>query len=309
MTALVITHPIFTQHLAGVPHPESTARIEAVWQTLRDDEFAALQWQEAPAAERAALELVHNAAEIESVLEAVPQEGIAALDADTLLSPQSVNAALRAVGAVTSAVDQVITGEAAHAFCAVRPPGHHAEPGRAMGFCLFNSIAIGARHAQTAHGLKKIAIVDFDVHHGNGTQAAFEQDASVFFASTHQYPLYPGTGMAAERGVGNILNVPLPPGTIGASYRRHFEHAVLPALDDFAPDFLLVSAGFDAHRRDPLAQMELEESDFGWITERLVEVAARKCDGRLVSVLEGGYDLRGLSDSVAAHMRVLMHPV
>lgn len=308
MTALVITHPIFAQHLAGVPHPESTARIEAVWRTLRDDAFAPLQWREAPAADRTALELVHNALEIESVLDAVPQEGIAALDADTLLSPQSVNAALRAVGAVTSAVDQVMTGDVRHAFCAVRPPGHHAEPGRAMGFCLFNSIAIGARHAQTAHGLEKIAIVDFDVHHGNGTQAAFARDTSVFFASTHQHPLYPGTGMADERGVGNILNLPLPPGTAGAAYRRHFERTILPALDDFAPDLLLVSAGFDAHRSDPLAQLELEESDFAWITERLTEVAARHCKGRLVSVLEGGYDLRGLSDSVAAHMRMLMRP-
>ena len=236
----------------------------------------------------------------------VPLKGYAALDADTILSPQSGNAALRAVGAVTSAVDAVMQGEAQNAFCAVRPPGHHAEPDHAMGFCLFNSIAVAARHAQAKHGVVRVAIVDFDVHHGNGTQAVAEQDPTLFFASSHQYPLYPGTGAAHETGLGNVVNVPLPFGTEGSQFRRAFEARILPALDAFAPQLLLVSAGFDAHRADPLAGLELEEDDFGWVTGRLTEAASRHAQGRLVSVLEGGYDLKALAGSAAAHVSSLM---
>lgn len=236
----------------------------------------------------------------------VPQKGYAALDADTIVSPGSGQAALRAVGAVTSAVDAVLRGEAQNAFCAIRPPGHHAEPDQAMGFCLFNSIAIAACHAQAAHGITRVAIVDFDVHHGNGTQAAAQTDPNLFFASSHQYPLYPGTGAAEETGVGNIVNVPLPAGSEGQTFRRAFETRILPALDAFAPELLLVSAGFDAHRADPLAGLELEEDDFGWVTARLTEAAGRHAQGRLVSVLEGGYDLKALAGSAAAHVAALM---
>jgi acetoin utilization deacetylase AcuC-like enzyme len=236
----------------------------------------------------------------------VPRQGHAAIDADTVLSPGSGEAALRAAGAVCAAVDAVMAGEATNAFCAVRPPGHHAEPERAMGFCLFNSVAIGARRAREAHGLERVAVVDFDVHHGNGTQAAFEHDPRVFYGSTHQWPLYPGTGSARERGVGNIVNAPLRPMSGSAEFRRAFNEFILPALEDFRPDFLLVSAGFDAHRRDPLAQLLLDEGDYGWVTERLLDLAARHCQGRLVSTLEGGYDLDALAASAAAHVAALL---
>jgi len=220
--------------------------------------------------------------------------------------PLTGKAALRAVGAVCAAVDAVVGGEAANAFCAVRPPGHHAEPARAMGFCLFNNVAIGARHARAVHGLARVAVVDFDVHHGNGTQAAFEADATLFYASTHQSPLYPGTGGREERGVGNIVNLPLPPGTDSVGFRRAVADELLPALDEFAPELILVSAGFDAHAADPLAGLALTEADFAWITEALLVLAGRHCGGRLVSVLEGGYDLDALAASAAAHIGALM---
>ncbi|HKF70574.1 MAG TPA: histone deacetylase family protein, partial [Stellaceae bacterium] len=205
-----------------------------------------------------------------------------------------------------AAVDAVIAGEASNAFCAVRPPGHHAEPDRSMGFCLFNNVAIGALRARVVHGLSRVAVVDFDVHHGNGTQAMFERDRSLFYASTHQSPLYPGTGARGERGVGNIVNVPLPPMAGSAEFRRGVEASILPALDAFAPELVMVSAGFDAHRRDPLAQLMLVEDDYGWVTERLLDCAKRQAGGRLVSTLEGGYDLPALGASAAAHVRALM---
>jgi acetoin utilization deacetylase AcuC-like enzyme len=249
---------------------------------------------------------VHDPACVDAVLAAIPSAGYAALDADTIVSPKSGDAALRAVGGVTAAVDTVIAGAAGNAFCAVRPPGHHAEPTHAMGFCLFNSIAVAARHAQAVHGLKRVAIVDFDVHHGNGTQTVVESDPSLFFASSHQYPFYPGTGAAGETGLGNVVNAPLAAGSDGHVFRRAFETRILPALDAFAPQLLLVSAGFDAHRADPLASLELEEADFAWVTARLMEAADRHCGGKLVSVLEGGYDLKALASSAAAHVRTLM---
>jgi len=306
MTTLLVTHPDCVGHDPGRGHPEAPARLSAVLAALREPEFSGLTWHEAPLGQESAIARVHGPSFAASVMARVPQDGHAALDPDTILSPGSGRAALRAVGAVTSAVDAVMAGQARNAFCAVRPPGHHAEPNQSMGFCLFNSIAIAARHARAAHGIVRVAIVDFDVHHGNGSQAVAEQDPSLFFASSHQYPLYPGTGSADETGVGNIVNAPLPAGTEGAGFRRAFESRILPALDAFAPELVLVSAGFDAHRADPLAGLELEEEDFGWVTERLAETARRHAMGRLVSVLEGGYDLKALAGSAAAHVAALM---
>src|SRR5207302_3638214 len=220
--------------------------------------------------------------------------------ADTVLSPQSGEAALRAAGAVCAAVDAIMAGDGANAFCAVRPPGHHAEPGRAMGFCLFNNVAVGALRARAAHGLGRVAVIDFDVHHGNGTQVAFETDDGLFYASTHQSPLYPGTGAANETGLGNIVNVPLRPMSGSSQFRTGVTHRILPALEAFRPELVLISAGFDAHRRDPLAQLMLDEADYTWITERLIELAYRHARGKLVSTLEGGYDLAALGTSAAA---------
>jgi acetoin utilization deacetylase AcuC-like enzyme len=306
MTTLLYTHDACLGHDPGGYHPECADRLRAVLDGLSGPAFAALQRREAP---RAALDDVaraHPRRFVDALLAAVPRSGHAAIDADTVLSPGSGEAALRAAGAVCAAVDAVMTGEGANAFCAVRPPGHHAEPGRAMGFCLFNSVAIGARRAREAHGLERVAVIDFDVHHGNGTQAIFEHDPRVFYGSTHQWPLYPGTGSARETGVGNIVNVPLRPMSGSAEFRHAFNEFILPALEDFRPDLLLVSAGFDAHRRDPLAQLLLDEGDYGWITERLLGVASRHCRGRLVSTLEGGYDLDALAASAAAHVAALL---
>ena len=306
MTTLLYTHRACLDHDPGTHHPESPARLRAVLDALAGPQFAALERRDAPPAAIEDLLRVHPRRHIERILNAVPKTGHVALDADTVLSPASGRAALHAVGAVTAAIDAVIAGEADNAFCAVRPPGHHAEPNRAMGFCLFNNAAIGARRAREAHDLERVAVVDFDVHHGNGTQAVCEADDTLFYASTHQYPLYPGTGASGETGVGNIVNAPLRPMSGSAAFRRAFEERVLPALDEFRPDLLLISAGFDAHRDDPLAQLMLEEKDFAWATEELVELARRHARGRVVSTLEGGYDLAALGASAAAHLRVLM---
>jgi acetoin utilization deacetylase AcuC-like enzyme len=207
---------------------------------------------------------------------------------------------------LVAAVDAVATGEASNAFCAVRPPGHHAEPTQPMGFCIFNNVVVGALHARAAHGHGRVAVVDFDVHHGNGTQAMFERDPTLFFASTHQFPLYPGTGARSERGVGNIVNLPLAPNSGSAEFRAAVEKEVLPALRAFKPDFLLISAGFDAHRADPLANLQFEDADYRWVTEKLLEVAGECCGGRVVSTLEGGYDLNALASSTAEHVRALV---
>jgi acetoin utilization deacetylase AcuC-like enzyme len=306
MATLLYTHPACLEHDPGSYHPESAARLRAVLDALGDPEFAGLDRREAPEAALDDLLRVHPRRHVERLLAAVPKSGHVGIDPDTVLSPASGKAALRAVGAVTAAVDAVVKKEALNAFCAVRPPGHHAEPNRAMGFCLFNNAAIGAARACEVHGLERIAIVDFDVHHGNGTQAAFASDGRFFYASTHQSPLYPGTGAASETGVGNILNVPLRPMSGSGAFRLGVTQCILPALDAFQPQFVVVSAGFDAHRSDPLAQLMLEDADFAWITERLVEIARRHADGRLVSTFEGGYDLANLGASVAAHVRVLM---
>jgi acetoin utilization deacetylase AcuC-like enzyme len=306
MTTLLYTHPACLDHDPGRHHPESPARLRAVLEALDAPEFAGLERREAPEAATDDIERVHPRGFIERLLAAVPSAGHVGIDADTILSPQSGRAALRAAGAVVAAVDAVMAGEADNAFCAVRPPGHHAEPGRAMGFCLFNNVAIGALRARETHGLARVAVIDFDVHHGNGTQARFAADPSLFYASTHQSPLYPGTGAARETGVGNIVNVPLPPMAGSAEFRRGVVREILPALDAFRPEIVLISAGFDAHRKDPLAQLLLDEADYAWITGELLRVARRHAGGRVVATLEGGYDLAALGASVAAHVRVLM---
>ena len=307
MPTLLYSHPAFLAHDPGPHHPERPERLRAIHAALEREAFQALERREAPRAGKAQIARVHGARYIDWVLEQIPKEGWAGLDADTIVSPGSGEAALRAAGAVCAAVDAVVQGEARNAFCAVRPPGHHAEPEHAMGFCLFNNVAIGAAHARAVHGLQRVAVVDFDVHHGNGTQAAFEADPDYFYASTHQWPLYPGTGQAHERGIANnIVNVPLAPFSGSAEFRAAVERQVLPALDAFKPELVLISAGFDAHLRDPLASLNLVEEDYAWVTRKLCELAERHAKSRIVSSLEGGYDLRALANSVAAHVNALM---
>ena len=306
MTTLFFTHPACLDHDPGRHHPESPARLRAVLDALADPEFARIDRREAPEAALEDLLRVHSRPHVERLLHAVPKSGHVGIDADTILSPASGAAALRAAGAVVAAVDAVVAGEADNAFCAVRPPGHHAEPARAMGFCLFNNVAVGAMRARAVHELHRVAVIDFDVHHGNGTQAAFEADDGLFYASTHQSPLYPGTGSASETGVGNIVNVPLRPMSGSSQFRTAMTQRILPALDAFRPELVLISAGFDAHRSDPLAQLMLDEEDYTWVTEKLIEIAYRHAGGRLISALEGGYDLAALGASAAAHIRVLM---
>ena len=306
MTTLLYTHPACLEHDPGPYHPESPERLRAILEALEAPEFARLERRSAPEAAIEDLVRVHPRALVERLLAAVPETGHRGIDADTILSPASGRAALRAAGAVTAAVDAVVGGEADNAFCAVRPPGHHAEPGRPMGFCLFNNIAVGALRARAVHGLARAAVIDFDVHHGNGTQARFADDPSLFYGSTHQYPLYPGTGAASETGVGNIVNVPLRPMSGSKEFRLAMTRTILPALDAFRPEIVLISAGFDAHRSDPLAQLALDEGDYVWVTEQLLEIAGRHAKGHVVAALEGGYNLGALSSSVAAHLRVLM---
>jgi len=306
MTTLLLTHKACLAHDPGSHHPESPARLRAVLDGLSGPAFAKLGHRQAPAADLADIARVHPRAFVDALIAAVPKRDFAAVDADTILSPGSGEAALRAASAVVTAVDAVMEGAARNAFCAVRPPGHHAEPQHPMGFCLFNNVAVGAERARKQHKLERVAIIDFDVHHGNGTQAMFEDDANVFFASTHQSPLYPGTGAASERGVGNIVNVPLRPMAGSAEFRQAMSGTILPALEKFRPEFILISAGFDAHRADPLAQLNLEEADFAWVTERILEVAGRHAKGRVVSTLEGGYDLDALAASAEAHVAALM---
>jgi acetoin utilization deacetylase AcuC-like enzyme len=306
VTTILFTHEACLAHDTGHHHPESPARLRAVLDGLSGPAFAALIRRSAPLAERDDLARAHSRRFVDALLAAIPAEGHGAIDADTIVSPGSGAAALRAAGAVCAAVDAVVAGEARNAFCAVRPPGHHAEGARAMGFCLFNNIAVGAQRARAVHGLARVAAIDFDVHHGNGTQAIFETEPQLFYGSTHQFPLYPGTGARAERGVGNIVNAPLRPNAGSAEFRAAMSDVILPALEAFRPDLVMISAGFDAHRADPLAQLNLVEADFAWATERLCELAARHCGGRIVSSLEGGYDLDALAASAAAHVAALM---
>ena len=307
MTTLLFTHPACLEHDPGQGHPESPARLEAVLTALDAPGFDGLERLEAPLVEAVHLARIHPAPYIEAVFDAIPGSGSAGLDPDTLVSPGSGEAAKRAAGAVCAAVGAVVAGEGGNAFCAVRPPGHHAEPIRAMGFCLFNSVAVGALQAREAHGLRRVAVVDFDVHHGNGTQAAFWEDPDLFYASTHQMPLYPGTGGADERGMsGNIVNVPLAPMAGSLEFRHGMRETILPALIRFEPEFVLISAGFDAHEDDPLAGLCLHEDDYAWVTNELLAVARDFCGGRLVSSLEGGYSLGALARSAAAHVSALM---
>jgi len=307
MHTILFSHAACLNHDTGPYHPESAARLRAVTQALEAEEFMFLDRREAPRAEKSVIARVHPIGYVDWVLSQIPAEGYGALDGDTHVSPGSGEAALRAAGAVVAAVDAVMSEQARNAFCAVRPPGHHAEPARAMGFCLFNNIAIGAAHARATHGLQRVAVVDFDVHHGNGTQAMFENDPGLMYLSTHQAPLYPGTGLESEHGVaGNIVNAPLPALADGRPFHAAFEEVILPALDRFRPELLLISAGFDGHVADPLAQLRLTESDFAWVTRQLLELAGRHCQGRVVSALEGGYDLHALAASVRAHVLELM---
>ena len=302
---LLLTHPACLTHDPGPGHPECVARLERILSALDAADLPGLRRTEAPRATRAQLLRVHDATMVDAVFASAPGSGYIRIDADTVMSAGSLEAALRAAGAAVAAVDAVLGGDTRRAFCAVRPPGHHATRDTPMGFCLFNNVAVAAAHALDAHHLDRVAIVDFDVHHGNGTQDIFCRDPRVLYASTHQSPLYPGTGARNERGVGQIVNAPLPPGSGSAAFRAAITGIVLPALDAFAPQLVLVSAGFDAHRRDPLANLELDADDFAWVTARLVEAAQRHAQGRIVSSLEGGYDLGALAESSVAHVREL----
>ena len=308
VTTLLLRHSSSLDHDTGPNHPERPDRIRAIDAELADTRFDALSLEECPWGENKAIIRVHPSAYVAAIEEAVPSEGAVALDhGDTVLSPGTWATLMHAVGGATRAVDAVMVRSHANAFVAVRPPGHHAEIATPMGFCMFNTAAIAARHAQTMHGAERVAVVDFDVHHGNGTQAIFWSDPSVMYASTHQMPLFPGTGARDERGAHDqIVNAPLSAGDDGTRFRAAITDRLLPRLEAFAPDVLILSAGFDAHWRDPLGSVRLEEEDYAWVTEVLMDLARRRCAGRIVSLLEGGYDLHGLSKSVAAHVGALI---
>jgi acetoin utilization deacetylase AcuC-like enzyme len=308
MSTLLLSHPACLNHLTPAGHPERPDRLRAIEQALEDEKFQSLARVEAPRGSLDVIALCHPMEYVEAIREASPAEGLVRLDADTAMSPGSYEAALRAVGGAMQAVDDVMTDKAANAFVATRPPGHHTETARPMGFCLFNNAAIAARYAQQKHGVERAAIIDFDVHHGNGSQDIFWSDKSVMYCSTHEMPLYPGTGAIGERGEHNtIVNAPLSAGDGGDAFRQAMETVILPRLREFKPDFLIISAGFDAHTRDPLANLNLVESDYSWVTKKLMEIADTNAKGRIISLLEGGYDLQGLSRSVAAHVTALMH--
>lgn len=300
------THAACLEHQPGPGHPEASARLQAVLAALDQDRFAALDRVEAPRATLEQLARVHTGSHIEHIFTAAPQDGLMRLDADTAMSPGSLEAALRASGAVCAAVDAALKGAAVRSFCAVRPPGHHATRDAAMGFCLFNNVAAGAAQALAVHGLKRVAVVDFDVHHGNGTQDIFAHEPRVLYVSSHQMPLYPGSGARSECGVGNIVNAPLSPGTGSGEFRAQWHEALLPRIAAFRPQLVLVSAGFDAHRLDPLANLDLDAEDYAWLTRRLAELADAHAGGRLVSSLEGGYSLTALRASTTAHVGALM---
>src|SRR5471032_1074473 len=307
MPTLLISHPACLNHLTPPGHPERPDRLRAVEEALADERFQMLAREQAPMAEADVIALVHPMDYIEEIRNASPSQGMVRIDADTSMSPGSLEAALRGVGGAVLAVDEVMNQKATNAFVAVRPPGHHAETARPMGFCLFNNVAIAARYAQKRYDAERVAIVDFDVHHGNGSQDIFWADKSVMYCSTHEMPLFPGTGAIGERGdYDTIVNAPLRAGDGGDTFREAFEVAILPRLRAYKPDLLIISAGFDAHTRDPLANLNLVEADFTWVTKKLMDVADDCAQGRIVSVLEGGYDLQGLARSAAAHVTALM---
>jgi acetoin utilization deacetylase AcuC-like enzyme len=304
MAVALLTHPDCALHEMGAHHPESPERLRAVLAALESSGLSArLSAQEAPEATREQLLRVHGEEHVDLVHEAAPARAYAYLDPDTSMNPRSLSASLRAAGAVVRATDLVLGGEVRRAFCAVRPPGHHATPDRAMGFCIFNNVAVGAAHALDHHGLDRVAILDFDVHHGNGTEDMFRDDPRVLFCSTFQHPYYPHCG--ADTRSPNVVNVPLPAMTDGEGFRRAVERFWMPALDRFKPQLVLVSAGFDAHREDPLAYLELEDEDYAWVTRRIAEVADGYADGRIVSTLEGGYNTEALGRCVVEHLRAM----
>jgi acetoin utilization deacetylase AcuC-like enzyme len=308
MSTLLITHPACLEHLTPHGHPERPERLRAIERVLEAEKFQALAREQAPMAPIDIIALCHPMDYITELRDASPKEGMVRLDADTSMSPGSFEAALRAAGGAILAVDEVLAKRAQNAFVATRPPGHHAETARPMGFCLFGNAAIAARYAQQRHGVARAAIVDFDVHHGNGSQEIFWADKSVMYGSTHQMPLFPGTGAVGESGEHNtIVNAPLRPGDDGDKFRAAFESRILPRLRDFQPDLIVISAGFDAHMRDPLANLNLVEKDFAWATQKIMDIADQCAGGRIVSLLEGGYDLEALGNSVAAHVTALMH--
>jgi acetoin utilization deacetylase AcuC-like enzyme len=307
MSTLLITHPDCLEHRVPSGHPERPERLRAIENALEIEKFQSLARAQAPKAPLDVVALCHPMDYIEDLAAAIPAQGIVHLDADTSVSPGTFDAALRAVGGAMLAVDEVMSKKAANAFVATRPPGHHAETARPMGFCFFDNAAIAARYAQKRYGIARAAIVDFDVHHGNGSQEIFWADKSVMYGSTHQMPLYPGTGAVIEAGeYDTVVNAPLRPGDGGEAFRAAFESRLLPRLLDFAPELLIISAGFDAHMRDPLANLNLVEADFVWATQKIMDVADRVADSRVVSLLEGGYDLEALASSAAAHVTALM---
>jgi acetoin utilization deacetylase AcuC-like enzyme len=308
MSTLLISHPAFLEHLTPLGHPERPDRLRAIERALEAEKFQTLARSQAPLASLETVALCHPMEYIVAVREAAPREGLIQLDADTAMSPGTFEAALRAAGGAIHAVDEVLTKKAANAFVAARPPGHHAETARPMGFCLFDNAAIAARYSQQRYGLASAAIVDFDVHHGNGSQEIFWADKTVMYCSTHQMPLFPGTGAVGETGEHNtIVNAPLRPGDGSAAFRAAFETRILPRLGEFRPELVVISAGFDAHMRDPLANINLAEADFVWATQKIMDLADGCAGGRVISLLEGGYDLQALGNSVAAHVATLMH--